>query len=180
MDLNEILSRSKAVMDRTKDAPRRHMEREDIAASYEMTDGMNSRDTSSAPMFNESIASKSQLPKAVIDMMRNTAEEQINSGASVLDTMNISLPQPKPQKKQQVVKENTVPQVSSSVDYSLIKMIVEEAMKKYTTSLKKSMLQEGQGSGLQLMTKKGNTFRFVTEDGKIFEGKLEYKGKLDN
>ena len=127
-------------------------------------------------MFNEAVAKQSKLPKEIIDAMRQSANED----TSILGNLTSNMAKQNAKQKTVITEEKTPVATSPTVDYSLIRMIVEESIKKYASQLKKSAINESQGSNLQLMTKKGNTFRFVTEDGKIFEGKLIYKGNINS
>lgn len=175
-NLNDILMRSKAVMNKTKDLPYGGYVESKGTTTLEDGSVIFSNDQNSSPMFNESVASKSKLPQEIINAMRNSANESV----SVIDSIEMSnslredLVRKTPN-QQSVTRQ----QATSTVDYSLIKTIMEDTVKKYIGGLKKTMLAEEKGSGLQLMTKKGNTFRFVTEDGKIFEAQLTYKGNIN-
>lgn len=186
-DLNEILQRSRVIMNNTKDLPYGgYVEKAGGIPASEYGDVVfeSKENTSSTPSFSEKAASKSKLPQEIIEAMRKSSSEPV----SIIDTVGISesLKNPKlTQQKASLLSENKqqkLPQPSPTqsqiVDYSLIRMMIEETMKKYMGQLKKSLLNENKGSGLQMMTQKGNTFRFVTEDGKIFEGKLTYKGNI--
>lgn len=184
-DLNSILQRSKAVMEKTKNLPYGgYVDKSQITVDKDgdvFVESMVKNDE--APMFNESIASKSKLPQEVIEAMRKSSNEPI----SVIDTTRLSESLITNNKQKKQIKETvydattqTPNNASQTIDYSLIKMIVEDSIKKYTTQLKKTIISEEKGNGIQLMAKQGNTFRFVTEDGKIFEGKLTYKGNIND
>jgi hypothetical protein len=68
-------------------------------------------------------------------------------------------------------------QVNASVDYSMIKMIVEESVRKYTSALKKSILSEAkqsQNNDTLKALKIGDKFTFVTDNGDLYEAKLTF------
>lgn len=179
-DLNSILQRSKAVMARTKDLPYGgYVDKAGGTVNAEGEIMFESR-TSNSPTFSESAASKSKLPQEVINAMRASSNEPI----SIIDSVGISETLKeninKQQNKQLKETRQATTTNSQTIDYPLIRMMIEETMKKYMGQLKKSLINEDKGGGLQLMTQKGNTFRFVTEDGKIFEGKLTYKGNIND
>lgn len=71
-------------------------------------------------------------------------------------------------------------QESSSVDYSLIKEIVEEVVSKKVGALRKSLLTEGvsmdEGTKISLV-RLGDTFTFLDSDDNVYECKMIYKGK---
>ena len=89
----------------------------------------------------------------------------------------------KPQQKQIVQETVQVqPQVNSNVDYSMIKMIVEECMRKYTSALKKQILTENkstQDCGTLQAMKIGNKFSFIDSKGNIYEATLTKKGNIN-
>ena len=126
--------------------------------------------------FNESDMANSKLPAAVLDVMRESQKERRSNSANQISQELINEVNG-PQKRKQQIRESGQAGNGGATDYSLIKMIVEECMKKYVGSLKKS-LNESRGSALEMITQQGNTFRFVTTDGKVFEGKLTYKGNI--
>lgn len=186
MDLQAVLAKSKQVMDKTKDLPYGgYIEQSGTAVNNKNGDVMFEQRVASndgEPMFSESVASKSKLPKEIIDAVRNSSS--MESDVSV--TSGLKLKKPKPQRNPyEMITEEAVPSQTasgSSIDYSLIRMMIEESMKKYISQLKKSLISESKsnnGGGLQMMTKQGNKFRFVTEDGKIFEANLVYKGNIN-
>ena len=68
------------------------------------------------------------------------------------------------------------------VDYSLIRTIVEESVKKYVGSLKKSLLNENKQQSTDdnmVLMKIGESFKFVTKNGDIFEAHLVKKGNIN-
>lgn len=130
--------------------------------------------------FDESGMNNSKLPKAVLEVMKESRKDRLslhNAASNSLPQELINEVNGKKQNKQKI-QETVVSSVGNNVDYSLIKTIVEDCMKKYVGSLKKTLMTENKGNSLELMTQQGNTFRFVTADGKLFEGKLTYKGKV--
>lgn len=132
---------------------------------------------------------KSKLPKEILESFANNNIDTSMLGvgvgqSSVLDQIDKLTgggmfeqhEQPK-----RVITE-TAPQYnavssSSSVDYSMIKMIVEDCMKKYTSALKKSILNESKTAtnenNLQVM-KIGDKFSFVDGNGNLYEAKLTF------
>jgi translation initiation factor IF-2 len=130
-----------------------------------------------------------KLPSAILQAFKenpiDTSVLESNMGmesqTSVLDALKIK---PKPKQKQ-VIVENTVsqqPQPTTMVDYSLIRTIVEESVKKYVGSLKKSLLNENKQQSTDdnmVLMKIGESFKFVTKNGDIFEARLVKKGNIN-
>lgn len=186
MNLQAVLAKSKQVMERTKNLPYGgYNEQSGTVVNNKNGDVMfeqRIRTNDNSPVFSEEAASKSKLPKEIINAIR---ESSTSTTSSVTDSINLTKPQRNPYDI--ITEEKTIqPQVATNtnvgIDYSLIRMMIDESIKKYTSQLKKTILNESKGtnSGLQMMTKQGNKFRFVTEDGKIFEANLVYKGNLND
>lgn len=201
--LGNVLKNSKAMMDNTKMPVQNKQVQEsinktnighasdmDLTEEREMPDlvgdyyarmsGSNKPKSSGNDLFNfnEQTLTNSKLPKAVQDIMRESQKIR-----------NVALPNDLPEElvrevnkdygkiRKQNINENITTN-NAGVDYSLIKTIVEDCMKKYVSTIKKSLINESKNSSLELMTQNGNTFKFVTTDGKVFEGELIYKGKI--
>ena len=135
---------------------------------------------------------KSKLPVEILESFKSKQIDTtlLNGGmgksnGSVLDQLNILTNGKvlqeetiqKPQQKQIVQETVQVqPQVTSTVDYSMIKMIVEDCMRKYTSALKKQILSESKTTQdnvtLQAM-KIGNKFSFIDSKGNLYEATLK-------
>lgn len=141
---------------------------------------------------------KSKLPLEILESFKSKQIDtsllnggMTKSNGSVLDQLDVLtngqiLQQEtiqKPQKKQ-IVQENikVQPQVTTNVDYSMIKMIVEDCMRKYTSALKKQILNESkttQDVGTLQAMKIGNKFSFIDSKGNIYEATLTKKGNIN-
>lgn len=135
---------------------------------------------------------KSKLPVEILESFKSKQIDTtlLNGGmgksnGSVLDQLDMLtngkvLQQENVQKPQQkqIVQETVQvqPQVTSTVDYSMIKMIVEDCMRKYTSALKKQILSESKTTQdnitLQAM-KIGNKFSFIDSKGNLYEATLK-------
>ena len=99
---------------------------------------------------------------------------------SVLDGMFGDLLQER-QKPQQVITETVQPQVqqvSSQIDYPMIRTIVEEIVRKYTSSLSKKMVNEGKGSEVNTISL-GKSFKFLANNGDIYECTMKKVGNIN-
>jgi hypothetical protein len=134
--------------------------------------------------YNRAPSNNSKLPKEILESFKskpNIGMGMMSTG-SVLDTVN-NLTNGKLQEHvAQVRPESTitesVPTITnnSNIDYSMIKMIVEDCMRKYTSALKKSILNESKeqiSDTLQAM-KIGDKFSFITKNGDLYEAELKF------
>lgn len=137
-----------------------------------------------------------------LEVMQSFKEKRIDtallnpmdSGGSVLDELQALTKKPNQEKlqetkqyKQQPIVEqyqqtqpiNTT--IQPTVDYSIIKMIVEDCMKKSLSSIKKTINEsrniELESNNLQAL-KIGEKFSFITENGDLYEAKLEFKKNI--
>lgn len=135
----------------------------------------------------DKIKNKSKIPQEILESMISQPIDIEGGGALDAITKKIS---EKPVQKEVVKeekKENNTPIYTNNnvnVDYSLIKTIVEETIKKYSSALKKSILTEVKGNtvtegnnNLKIMSV-GENLRLITEDGDVYEAELVYKGKI--
>ena len=131
----------------------------------------------------------SKLPSAILESFKNkqidTSVMGLSTTGSVLDRINFNTQgalfeqtQPKQEVKEvKVVTEQTQPTISTSVDYSMIKMIVEECMRKYSSALKKTIINESKtasNEGTLKAMKVGDKFSFITDNGDLYEAKLTF------
>ena len=124
--------------------------------------------------INEQVMTNSKLPKEILQSFK---ENKIDIGENKFldEVVNKTV------EEKRVVKQPIVEQQSTvggqQIDYSMIKMIVEECMRKYTSSLKKSILNESksvnEGNSLKAM-KIGDKFSFIDDSGNLYEAKLTF------
>ena len=149
-----------------------------------------------APIDASTINRKTKLPKAIIESIMNNPlvvedpeevrmrdftnrlVEKVNPGGNqskpkFSEVLNESAGQGNQAQQQQAASSN------GTVDYSLIKTIVEETVRKYMGALQKKLMTEGKetgnGSGrsASLMTI-GKNIRFMDDDGNLYEAQLKY------
>lgn len=117
--------------------------------------------------INENNSAGRFLPKEIIENFKN--------GQNELEETNF------------IENSNNINSNSNhgNVDYSLIKDIVENTIKKYANALNKRIINEskstakGNISDLKAM-KIGDKFSFIAENGDIYEAKLTFKGNIKN
>lgn len=122
----------------------------------------------------------SKLPIEILESFKNKQIDTTPFGASQSVLDKIGIPVQQPQQRQVVTETVQVqqqPQVTTTVDYSMIKMIVEECMRKYTSALKKQILSESktvqQSEGTLQAMKIGNKFSFIDSKGNVYEATLK-------
>lgn len=138
------------------------------------------------------IKTNSKLPKEILESFKTKQIDASPLGygvnSSILDEINfrtqgkLYAEESSQQPKQQIVETTSVAS-QSNVDYSMIKMIVEECMRKYVGSLKKSILNESKNVNntdtLQAL-KIGDKFSFITKNGDLYEAELKFVKNLNN
>ena len=89
------------------------------------------------------------------------------------------------QNVRQIVNEgmSSQPQVTQQIDYPMIRTIVEEIVRKYAVSLNKKIINESKQSGNQSQVNTialGKTFKFLTENGDMYECTMKKVGNIKN
>lgn len=129
----------------------------------------------------------SKLPKEILESFKNKTIG--NESKSVLDDIlpvkntAKSSNQTRPTTINEVRENNNVSQTVSNIDYSLIKTIVEDCMRKYAASITKKILneskslQENSESQVKLM-RIGERFTMLDDEGNLYEATLKFKKKI--
>lgn len=131
--------------------------------------------------------SSSKLPKEILESMTNNPIDTsiFDPNRSVLDRASVqNLPKvsKKVENKNNIVTEQVAQQqTTQQIDYSLIKSIVEECVRKYAGAISKKILKESKGEGLSELKamKVGNKFSFITENGDVYEATLKFKKNIN-
>lgn len=127
----------------------------------------------------------SKLPQSILESFKTNKIESMRIPASVLDGIDIKPIQEV--RKEKPIRESIstpIPSSNSSIDYSLLKTIINEAvrenMKKYAAAMTKKIISESTSSSNNVQAiKLGNKFSFITENGDIYEATLKYKSNLN-
>ena len=124
----------------------------------------------------KNMAASNFLPKEILESFKKNEidTEALNPNKSILDRIGATNGY-KEVSGQSISEGKNKP---SEVDYSLIKQIVESAVKKYAVALNKRMINESKNasenaSELKAM-KIGKKFSFIDEEGNIYEAKLKF------
>ena len=128
---------------------------------------------------------KSKLPTEILesfksnpiscgDLPTNSVLDLINEGTDkTLFKEETKIEEPKP-----VVSQQQIIPTATNIDYSMIKMIVEDCLRKQLASIKKTILTESTNKNNDTSTLKamkiGNKFSFVTDNGDLYEAKLTF------
>ena len=152
----------------------------EVTITPSSTSNYNTQSFQGVPQMS---SSNSKLPKEILESFKTQPSVGMGmiSEGSVLDVVNNmsnnQLFEEKHSVHEQVPMSSQSNVVNSStVDYSMIKMIVEDCMKKYMSALKKSVLNEQRGNNngtLQAM-KIGDKFSFITNTGDLYEAELKF------
>ena len=172
----------------------------DVTTQDLMTTARNRK--TEAPMITREMGENaSNVPAAIREaFMNNPIDESSLYGAftaggdgslDFLNEMTMSQQQPQitqpTQDVRQLVNEgigytsSSQPQVSQQIDYPMIRTIVEEIVRKYAVSLKKNILAESKQNGINEVNTIafGDSFKFLTKNGDIYEAKLVKKGNIN-
>ena len=132
----------------------------------------------------------SNIPRAIVESFsKNPIDTSMigsigGSSNSVLDTIGIQeqARTVQPQNTSSTIQEqHTVQTQVQGVDYPMIRTIVEDIVRKYTSSLSKKMLSESKGSVNELTTMTlGKSFKFLDRQGNIYEATLKKIGNINN
>lgn len=132
----------------------------------------------------------SNIPRAIVESFsKNPIDTSMissigGSSNSVLDTIGIQeqARTVQPQNTSSAIQEqHTVHTQVQGIDYPMIRTIVEDIVRKYTSSLSKKMLSESKGSVNELTTMTlGKSFKFLDRQGNIYEATLKKIGNINN
>lgn len=112
----------------------------------------------------------SKLPKEIINSFK---EQPIEMGQSVLGDKII----------EKITKNNSTSIVeetkkttptNSNIDYSLIKSIIDESIRKYTVAIQKKVLNESKQNNQLSIMKIGNKLNFISSNGDVYEANLKF------
>ena len=132
----------------------------------------------------------SNIPRAIVESFsKNPIDTSMissigGSSNSVLDTIGIQeqARTVQPQNTSSTIQEqHTVQTQVQGIDYPMIRTIVEDIVRKYTSSLSKKMLSESKGSVNELTTMTlGKSFKFLDRQGNRYEATLKKIGNINN
>ena len=140
---------------------------------------MNNKYPSQKESIQEANISNSKLPK---EILKSFKEKNIDiSSCEALDEITRRSSDYRTSEKPLVTEQKvSAPQTSQQIDYSVIKAIVDESIRKYTSSLKKSLITESKDTSTNLRALKiGDKFSFIDESGNLYEAKLTFVKNLN-
>ena len=113
-------------------------------------------------------------------ILSNTPSIMTESSGSVLDGVKLT---PSPRRQEPIVEQRytptpqpQIPTGTVGVDYTIIKAIVEECIKRNIEEIKASILQESSLKRVRLG--EGNKIQLVDNKGNLYESTLEYKKNI--
>lgn len=126
--------------------------------------------------YSTNTANNSKMPDHIKkSMLENRIDASSLGSTSVLDSLGVK-PQSRPQQRRQVVQEQTsAASPQTSVDYSIIKAIVNECLKEYFS---KQPLNES--TSLQTIGLSNGVISLVDNKGNVFKAKLEKIGNTND
>ena len=113
-------------------------------------------------------------------ILSSTPSIMTESSGSVLDGLKLT---PSPRRQEPIVEQRytstpqpQIPTGTVGVDYTIIKAIVEECIKRNIEEIKASILQESSLKRVRLG--EGNKIQLVDNKGNLYESTLEYKKNI--
>ena len=142
-----------------------------------LSESMETPEKNNKGSYSQEMVERSRMPEFIKNSMVNeridTSALQVNSSVSVLDGMNIV---PQKQNKRKPVSEQSIPHYSQqSVDYSIIKAIVNECLNEYFS---KQPLNES--ASLKTIGLKNGQISLVDNKGNVYKAKLEKVGNKND
>ena len=129
--------------------------------------------------------SAKHIPREILESFATNKIDDSASLDGVFDSQNaLSMldegVQAKPKAKvTESVQTQPIQQVlTQSVDYPMIRTIVEDVVRKQIGALSKKMLNESKTSDISTITL-GKTFKFLAKNGDIYEAKLQKIGNIN-
>lgn len=113
-------------------------------------------------------------------ILSGTPSIMTESSGSILDGVKLT---PSPRRQEPIVEQRytptpqpQIPMGTAGVDYTIIKAIVEECIKRNIEEIKASILQESSLKRVRLG--EGNKIQLVDNKGNLYESTLEYKKNI--
>lgn len=168
-----------------------------------MTTSRNRETTAPMPTMQQMGQNAANMPKAILEeFMSNPIDdsalyaalgEQGDGRSLSFLTEGMGNTQPTqtvvpPQNVRQLVNEGMggqvvqTPQAAQSIDYPMIRTIVEEIVRKYAVSLNKKIMTESKQTATPSQVNTialGESFKFLTKDGTIYECTMKKVGNIN-
>ena len=169
-----------------------------------MTTSRNRQTTAPMPTRQQIGQNASNMPKAILEeFMSNPIDDSalyaalgeqgdgrslsfLTEGMDAVQPTQTVVP---PKNVRQIVNEGMgqqyvqQPQVMQSIDYPMIRTIVEEIVRKYAVSLNKKIMTESKQTATPSQVNTialGETFKFLTKDGTIYECTMKKVGNIND
>lgn len=133
--------------------------------------------------YSEQKIKASKIPSIIQESFLKTAERNNPSiTASILDEINpIQIEKTSTIERTDKSPKTNINEASSNgaIDYPTIRAIMEDVVRKYTTSLKNKLLTESTKSSAEVSgIVLGKSFKFVANNGDLYEAKLTKIGNI--
>lgn len=167
-----------------------------------MTTSRNRQTTAPMPVRQQMGQNASNMPKAILEeFMSNPIDDSalyaalgeqgdgrslsfLTEGMDAVQPTQTVVP---PQNVRQIVNEGMgqqyvqQPQVMQSIDYPMIRAIVEEIVRKYAVSLNKKIMNESKQETNEINTiSLGKSFKFLAKNGDLYECTMKKVGNIND
>lgn len=123
--------------------------------------------------LDPSVVSDPKMDNLIKNLKKNT--QGVESVVSLNEKLEAN---DRKQINEQLALKPKTETVSTPIDYSTIKMIVEGVLNEKLGMLTERIDRQTQkNNNIQVMAFKNSTFKFLTEDGDVYECQMVYKGK---
>ena len=145
--------------------------------------------STSAPSINTNMRTNSKLPKEIYESLMNepiSVEGEVMMDKDVGNILNKMQPITQQPQIRQTVNENltvssptTMPISSNNVDYSVIKALIDESIKRNLCELKTELINENTSNIKTMRITNGNKVQVLDNQGNLYEGVLTFKKKIE-
>lgn len=195
-NLAEILNRSREIMDTVGDKapsqvrPNKSFGEQSLYSTIGVSENIEkptyyneqSEGYSSMDVMAPTVQHQTNLPPEIVKSFASTpymgkimTQDKITG--SVLDNINEEMLRPRPSV---VKKPNPTPTtvVNGGIDYTIIKALIDESIKRNLQEMKTQLLTENTDRPITTRFYANNNKIQVIDGDNVYEGKVEYKGKL--
>lgn len=130
---------------------------------------------------NNIVPKNTKLPLEIIESIQKNPINQNSINDSILTEIE-RISDKKIEDSHKTYQNEQIYKSNNTIDYSMIKMIVENCLKEYAEKTSIKQINESQSNDANLIKamKIGNKFSFITANGDLYEAKLTFIKNIKN